>query len=251
MGKRTPWVRSLAVICIVAMAVLTAWVTARIQDRRTAQSARQHQNNIVKQFMTAVDRTVRDQQEWAAEDFFSDDASIRACEAISNRDLTQLQSLIDAGLDVNATGKSGLTLLHWALFEGNFEAFQLLLRSGADPDKKLKRFIFLHNGTALVEGDSILFTSMRSYYSPDQLNYFLAALEHSSQADPRDAEGNSLLLVVLRERAVNQALLAPIIERKLELEKANPDYPQKEEARLLEWLERYRESDEPSRGGEP
>lgn len=308
MGSRNNWIlRVAAVVIIGALAVLTAWVTARIGSWQTGQAIRQEFTKLGEQIVTSAERTVREQEEWAPEDFFSDAAAIRACEAISNRDQTQLQSLIDGGLNVNGTGKSGLTLLHWALVDSNFPAFKLLLESGADPDKKLHRFIFLHTRTKLVEGDSILFSCLRGYYTPHQLDYFYAALDHSRQADPRDAAGKTLLLFTvdrLGGTMGTKTMLARIIDqgvdlnaqneygdtaammatghdrpdlalqileagadpairdhrgksiadlqlRKLELKKGDPDYPQQDANRLLEWLKKNPASDERSTGGQP
>lgn len=47
--------------------------------------------------------------------------------------LSLLEMLLVDGLDVNARGKDGQTLLHWAAQRGHVEAIEMLLQYGADP----------------------------------------------------------------------------------------------------------------------
>jgi hypothetical protein len=47
--------------------------------------------------------------------------------------LSVLERVLVDGLDVNAQGKDGRTLLHWAADVGHYDAVELLLRNGADP----------------------------------------------------------------------------------------------------------------------
>ena len=139
--------------------------------------------------------TLRKRAGWTPQDFFMEDEAVRACEAISARDQAQLQKLIDGGADVNLTGKAGFTLLHWAFVNDNLEAFRLLLKSGAEPDKKLTRPVFVPSSTQFQVGDSILFTCLRSSWKRGQLEFFFAALDHTREKDPRDSAGNTLLLI--------------------------------------------------------
>ncbi len=69
-----------------------------------------------------------------------DDAFVRAVqlattleEAALEAQVTVLEAALVDGIDVNAAGASGQTLLHWAARQGNLEALGLLLRNGADP----------------------------------------------------------------------------------------------------------------------
>jgi RNA polymerase sigma factor (sigma-70 family) len=52
--------------------------------------------------------------------------------------LSTLEVLLFEGVDVNARGKDGQTLLHWAAQKGHLEATELLLKNGADPTIKDK-----------------------------------------------------------------------------------------------------------------
>jgi RNA polymerase sigma factor (sigma-70 family) len=47
--------------------------------------------------------------------------------------LSTLEVLLFEGVEVNARGKDGQTLLHWAAQRGHLEATELLLKNGADP----------------------------------------------------------------------------------------------------------------------
>ena len=76
----------------------------------------------------------------AAERPSRDDAFLRAVqlattleEAAVEAQIAVLEAALVDGIDVNAAGASGQTLLHWAARQGNLEALTLLLRNGADP----------------------------------------------------------------------------------------------------------------------
>ncbi|MBN1994847.1 MAG: sigma-70 family RNA polymerase sigma factor [Anaerolineae bacterium] len=47
--------------------------------------------------------------------------------------LATLETLLFEGVEVNARGRDGRTLLHWAAQRGHLEAVKLLLKNGADP----------------------------------------------------------------------------------------------------------------------
>lgn len=54
-------------------------------------------------------------------------------EAALEAQVSVLEAALLDGIDVNAAGASGQTLLHWSAVRGNLEAMMLLLRNGADP----------------------------------------------------------------------------------------------------------------------
>ena len=141
------------------------------------------------------------------EDFFHASDVLHASEAITNGDSGKLQELIDSGLDVNSTGKAGMTLLHWALACRNLEAFQLLLDSGADPDKRLKNSLALPQIGKIHIGDSVLFSCLRQAKWP----FLFAAIEKTSDVDQLDVNGHTLLIAALRQYGLgveNPALLS-------------------------------------------
>jgi hypothetical protein len=54
-------------------------------------------------------------------------------DAINRRDVARVHSLVESGLDVNATDERGWTPLMWAARAGASEIVRLLLDAGADP----------------------------------------------------------------------------------------------------------------------
>jgi len=71
-----------------------------------------------------------------------DESFLRAVQLATTLEEAALEaqvSVIEAamldGIDVNAAGASGQTLLHWAALRGNLDALALLLRNGADPNR--------------------------------------------------------------------------------------------------------------------
>ncbi len=71
---------------------------------------------------------------WKAEEYFNDPQAIKLCHAIETNDVEEMNRLIAAGADVNATGKAGMTLLLWAFPDRKLERFECLLKHGADPN---------------------------------------------------------------------------------------------------------------------
>ncbi len=85
---------------------------------------------------------------WKAEDFFNDPKVIALCHAIEQNDLAEMERLVEAGANVNAQGKDGMSLLLWALPDDKLERFEILLEAGADPNV-LTQSDFGTNGKAL------------------------------------------------------------------------------------------------------
>ncbi|QDV23530.1 Ankyrin repeats (3 copies) [Aureliella helgolandensis] len=78
--------------------------------------------------------TMRAKSSWNPIDLFHDSATLELCAAISSRDYLELDRLLKQPRDLNQTGKSGITVLHWAYFENDLVAFTTLLKAGASPD---------------------------------------------------------------------------------------------------------------------
>jgi hypothetical protein len=149
----------------------------------------------------------REPYSWGPEDFFHASDVLHASEVIMTGDSDKLQELIDSGLDVNSTGKAGMTLLHWALAYRNLEAFQLLLDAGANPHKRLKYSLALPEKGQMLFGDSVLFSCLRQAKWP----FLFAAIEKTGDVDQLDVNGDTLLIAALRQYGLgveNPALLS-------------------------------------------
>jgi ankyrin repeat protein len=105
------------------------------------------------------------------------DESVRAlARAAGNGNLSRIDELIEAGVDINARGTSGATPLYWAL--RNRSGFEHLLERGADPN------------VVFNDGDSILHTTVNM-----RDNRFLAlALAHGGDPDLRATSRDQTLL---------------------------------------------------------
>lgn len=127
---------------------------------------------------------------WKPSDFFDSAHEIEICEAISAADAKMLVSLAESGAELTHSGKYGVTLLHWALFTDNIDAFELLLQHGADPDRKLnEEFENARMYAYLASGESVLFTSLKM----ERERFFMVALQYSRNFRQTDGDGANLL----------------------------------------------------------
>lgn len=129
-------------------------------------------------------------------EFFDSAELVACCQAINSGDLPALSNAISLKLDVNAPGYGGVTLLHWALARKNFEAFELLLKEGASPDAVLTHKL---SGLAghFIEGDSVLMSSL--WFGMSRLKFFDAALPYTKDPNQRRKNGQTLLMIHLRQ----------------------------------------------------
>ncbi len=71
---------------------------------------------------------------WKAGDFFEDAQIQETCNAIDSGDKIRLKKLIDSGINVNTLGNGNMSLLLWSLQYKRVDAFEILLKSGANPN---------------------------------------------------------------------------------------------------------------------
>ena len=125
-----------------------------------------------------------------AEAFFDSEAIRHLCAAIESHDAKELaRQLKSKDLEINYAGYGGLNPLHWALLKGNFAAFEMLLKKGANPDARIT--LSLPGGRGLVEGDSVLMSSV--LYGGSRIKYFFAALPYSKLPSQKRICGHTLL----------------------------------------------------------
>jgi len=104
---------------------------------------------------------------WKAEEYFTDPQLVALCKAIEKEDLAEMERLVKAGVDVNAMGKDGMTLLLWGYPMGE-EVLEKLLELGADPNTQYNSG-FGSRGR-VRPGDSLLFVAIRSTGSSNAVN---------------------------------------------------------------------------------
>lgn len=127
-------------------------------------------------------------ESWKPNEFFDSPNEIKMCEAISRRSRDELADLLESKVPLNNPGKCGVTVLYWAYLEGNLDAFNLLLKHGADPEQRLasnirgRRFEFM-------QGDTVMFSSIRQ----DRAEFCIAALKYSKNPNHLDFTGENLL----------------------------------------------------------
>ena len=107
--------------------------------------------------------------------------SVRLMTAASSGDANELQTLLDAGADVNATGDDGETALMAAATRGHSEAAQTLLDAGADV-----------NASADNGETALMYAALRGH--PDTVQ---ALLDAGANVDARDINGETALMHAL------------------------------------------------------
>jgi ankyrin repeat protein len=75
-------------------------------------------------------------------DAFTDPGARALAEAAQRGDVKEIDRLATSGVDVNATGKFGVTPLFCALSSRNHEGFLRLLELGANPDNQIPELDF-------------------------------------------------------------------------------------------------------------
>ncbi|GAB6126264.1 hypothetical protein [Humidesulfovibrio idahonensis] len=88
----------------------------------------------------------------SADKTFAGNAQAQALAAAAEKgDVQAIDSLVDAGADVNAVGLHGLSICEWLLFHPNKDGFRRLLERGADPNRMTvwtgPQMLFMHEFT--------------------------------------------------------------------------------------------------------
>jgi ankyrin repeat protein len=101
---------------------------------------------------------------WDPRLFFTQPEMIKACQAVREKSLPQLEELQRAGIDWNLKGKDGVTVLLWALLGDDLPIFKQLLAWGADPNVAIhsKATILLSPlDYSIIDGETVFFLCIR------------------------------------------------------------------------------------------
>jgi len=109
----------------------------------------------------------------------------------SSNAVPEIEELISAGVNIKAEGKSGMTPLLWTIPGRNIDVFSLLLRSGANPNLRIRGE--LGPQRTLRVGDCVT-----SYAAETDVAYLKLVLEHGGDPEFRDARGETLLHRIVR-----------------------------------------------------
>lgn len=120
--------------------------------------------------------------------------------AAENGDVKEIDRLIDSGVDVNAVGKDGMTVLHWAMRAKNKAGFTRLLQRGADPNERL------------VEGASVMCAAAEDAEATEWLKILLkngGRVNHVRPKDDGDVWGGTtpIWFAILSRQPKNVELL--------------------------------------------
>ena len=87
-------------------------------------------------------------------DCFTNPDMIALAKSSASGNLDEIDRLVSSGVDLNARGKNGMTVLLWAMQAENKKAFKRLLEHGADPNIQLTNGKSVTSFTASVLEDS-------------------------------------------------------------------------------------------------
>ena len=172
-------------------------------------------------------RSIVAREGWSPEGFFTSPNELLICEAISSGDRQRLVALLDSGVELNTPGRFGFTVLHWAYAADDLEAFELLLKYGADPDQRFTETFrwstegpveasmesMLGHYLPFRKDESILFISI--WHIRDQ--YCFVALPYSAKGEQLTQRGETLIHRYLGYGRGNELGLQELIDAGVDL----------------------------------
>lgn len=136
-------------------------------------------------------------------EFFSDPDQVAVAAAMTEGDTQRISELVQAGANLGALGRDGMTLLQWEMLRNGMTGFRELLHLGADPNQ------IGHNG------ETPLHTAARF----GSTSYIERLLDNGGSPNAPDSIGRSPIFSALRtERQDNIDLL---LERDANLDHAD------------------------------
>ncbi len=120
-----------------------------------------------KMFETPVTREAAIVAYLPLEELYPDEPLRALAKAAAAGDVRSIDALVERGVDVNAEGTSGATVLFWAMRSGNPTGFRRLLALGADPN-----VVFVDGGSVLhwaaqLDNESYLRSALEAGGNPN------------------------------------------------------------------------------------
>ncbi|MFM7058094.1 MAG: ankyrin repeat domain-containing protein, partial [Planctomycetota bacterium] len=130
-------------------------------------------------------RSFLDHLQWRPSEHFPEFRSQEAARLIQAGDLNGLGRLRAAGMDFNASGNTGVTLLLWAFLAENRDVYVQMLEWGANPDAKLllpQEIEVIPGVRSLCDGDTVTFLTA---LVPGKSDWLVETIQHGG--DPNVA----------------------------------------------------------------
>jgi len=119
-------------------------------------------SDLKNEFIRAEEDTTKHSQDgdvdgptgrWRPDEFFDDEQMIALANAAEEGDVKNIDQLVEEGVDVNTTGKDGMTILLWAFWAKNKKSFEKLLIHGANPNAQIKDYSSVMSFSAVYRDD--------------------------------------------------------------------------------------------------
>lgn len=158
---------------------------------------------------------------WVAAKYFDDSRVIELCEAIEAGDIERINALIASGVDVNFRGKDGMTPLLWAYPGERTEAFETLLKNGADPNLTFSSD--LNCPRSLHAGDSVTLLA-----ASGRLAKLKLVMEHGGDVGARNGNDDSLIHIAIRRGSSvdKRDRIECLLEHGADIDAINTNYKQ-------------------------
>ncbi len=142
---------------------------------------------------TGCSKSFHEKFKWNAEVFFTDPQVVELCEAIEADDIEEIDRLIASGVDINSTGKGNMTPLLWAFPDDHLQAFEKLMKHGADPNVVIDPQL-IPPQNAFYPKDSVTQIVCRS----EKQKYFDLVFENGGDPDFPGWFGDSPIFAVIQ-----------------------------------------------------
>ncbi|TSA57034.1 MAG: hypothetical protein D4R39_03130 [Methylophilaceae bacterium] len=173
------------------------------------------------------------------DEIFADTRLAQLTSAALKGDAITVSKLHASGIDINGRGKNGVTPLHIALLNLNYQAFFILLDNGANPNIKAETGDTALTLSAIIPDHRFLASALKFDGKVDQLDarketpLMLAAsyalkdnvellVKAGADVNARDARGNTPLIHVFQAMKPNVEIAKTLISSGARADDSNP-----------------------------